>query len=200
MYVYASVAMWLLLLQQEEVEGMALMELTHSYVDAMTPAPERRQMLRLDYGFDCHCCCCCRGAASFPSSALQWCQRVQELLQLADEAGSEQAELSLLLQALALVLQQQPRGPSTIKEEVEEEEGGEGRLWVVQEYRVRGRLLGLAVEMGRPALALQQARAMLPLLRWAYRHCPCHPLMGLHLYTLAGREEGPAGEGGGGRV
>lgn len=152
------------------------LELTHSYVDTMTPVGPRHASLQCHYGFACACSPPCEALARHgnvlghagrgrPSGRVEWA--------LAQLEQGEEAHLRDVLDVLQAAAQQ-------------EEEGRTGLAEVgVGLYRARAMLMSSALEGGDDEEALSHALAMLPLLQRAYGAQPCHPILGLHYYTLA---------------
>lgn len=159
-----------LLTPLDEAQGGPL-ELTHSYVDTMTPLVPRHASLYAHYGFRCACCKGCEALREhgYPPQVERQGQVAWALAQLHEGREDEMAQVLAILD----------------KEAQAEEGEGEGLGEVgVGLYKARGLLMSVALEGGHTSEALAHAKAMLPLVTQAYQSQPLHPIVGLHHYTL----------------
>lgn len=151
--------------------GGGPLELTHSYVDTMTPLLPRHASLYGHYGFRCACCKSCEALRQhgYPPQIERQGQVAWALAQLQEGKEEDMAQVLAILD----------------KEAQAEEEEGEGLGEVgVGVYKARGVLMSVALEGGKTSEALAHAQAMLPLVTHAYQCQPLHPIVGLHHYTL----------------
>jgi hypothetical protein len=193
-------------------------ELTHSYVELVAPTPTRQSRLKDIHGFTCMCPRCCGNCVvELPrdyqgrEDLTAWLlQRYNPYLSRTDD---DIVEVEMDVAMTPAQDSSNVAGAENLRQGAKQHMANdhvEGELECLEKavcilskdnplsldlYQARGDLLGTLVVAGMNEQALQQCEHVVAFLCIALQHVPCHPLLGLQLFTLgdlyeaAGMEE-----------